>query len=156
FAEPIELDLDGGQIREMRKNANNEYLILASPSEPELGDIQETEWVWNGEPNSQPVRLQGQLPGDLANAGEGAEGVAAWEGSGGLPEHLTAGAPVRLLMDQGSNLAVTGEKEQKEYSVDVGIVKSRTDLVPLGAPVDVPAAVTGLSPFGEQAEGTIS
>ncbi len=164
FGQPIELNLDGGQIREMRKNAAGEYLILASPSEPSERTARgETEhmWVWNGEPNSQPVELPTELPLDLSADGarEGQPQAAAWEGIGALPDHLTAGGQVRLLEDQGDDTGVktngnNGVFDQKEEP-NLTVTKSRTDLVTLEAPAGTPIATSGAPQFPDQAEGTI-
>jgi hypothetical protein len=155
FGEPIELNLDGGQIRELRKNASGEYLIRASPSQESSAypDGSEREWIWNGEPNSQPVELSTQLPFDTDNGSEAEPAIAAWEGVGGMPEHLTVGDPLRLVMDQGSDPDPANGLEQKE-AIQLAVTKSETDLIPLGAPVETAFGISGAPQFPEQAEGT--
>jgi YVTN family beta-propeller protein len=155
FGEPIELNLDGGQIREIRKNASGEYLILASPSADNSAypGESEREWVWNGEPDSQPLELSGVLPFDTDDGSPAEPAIAAWEGVGAMPEHLEVGDPVRLVMDQGADPDPANGLEQKE-SAQPAMTKSETDLIPLGAPVETEFGISAAPHFAEQAEGT--
>lgn len=171
FGTPIELDFDGASIREMRRNAAGEYLILtndvskppaegphATPQPPSL-------WYWDGDPATAPQRLgEGEpLP---ANVTDVSSSLGSWEAIGALPARLEPGSPVRLIMDQGYDrlyvapVPNTGDQyyddANKDSTAGGTLMKSRTDLVTLTGELGYRLTVDGLAPFGEQPPGTTS
>ncbi len=80
-------------IREIRKNAEGEYLIIAGQSE-------ETDTVfalygWDGNTEDEPVKLNTEVPGLTAEG--------AWEGIVSVPEPITNGSEVELVEDNGDS-----------------------------------------------------
>src|SRR5262249_52906053 len=130
FGDPILLDLGGDQIREIRKNTAGEYVILASTSDSSQA-TQEHLWAWNGDPDTQPLQLSTPLPPDIEPVTGGVK-TPEWEGIGTLPDHLTAGSQVQLIMDQGddgSPKPSDGHDVQQKDENELYLTKSRTDLV---------------------------
>ena len=115
FGAPILLDLGGRSIRDLRRNASNEYLISAGPSP------QNNSWAlysWDGNPAHQP-RFNRTLPG-VNNQTTG-----TWETIVAVPHPLVAGALVSLVTDSGdTNFYGTGSTKDlaqaymKSYSAD--------------------------------------
>jgi Collagen triple helix repeat (20 copies) len=153
FDDPILLDLGGDSIREIRKNARNEYLIVSGPAGlPGADAPTQTLWAWNGDRDYAPRKLTTVAPKDVEpwhtdNAG-------AWEGIGEMPERLTPGAKVRLIMDQGYDQLYGGQTENKDDSNDF-TNKARTDEVVLEGPVGTLAELNGSGAFPAQAANTI-
>lgn len=153
FADPILLDLGGDSIREIRKNARGEYLILSAPAGlPGPDAPTQTLWAWNGDRGYAPRKLTTVVPKDAEpfhtdNAG-------AWEGIGEMPERLTPGAEVRLIMDQGYDQLYGGSTENKDDTNDF-TSKARTDEVVLAGPVGTLAELSGSGAFPDQAANTI-
>lgn len=173
FGPPIELDLGGHSLREIRKNAAGEYLLLTADAVPHNtpGDVKRDQllWYWDGNPTTVPERLTTAVPRDVeecyATAG-------AWEAIGEMPAQLTAGSQVRLIMDQGYGcpyapsgigwpgggddyLAKYRNTSQKDIAEDQ-LRKARTDVVTLAGALGVSATVTGSGEFAEQRVGTTS
>ncbi|WP_244931979.1 choice-of-anchor D domain-containing protein [Nocardioides sp. W7] len=170
FGQPIELDLGGHSIREIRKNAAGEYLLLtadAMPARPEA-QLEQLLWYWDGNPTTAPEKLTTVVPPDVE---ENRLSPGAWEGIGAMPAQLEAGAQVRLIMDQGAvgpyaPLAppgMTGTEaaakwetpQMKDLAADQ-LRKARTDVVTLTGAMGVRASVTGAGAFAEQRVGATS
>lgn len=153
FADPILLDLGGDSIREIRKNARGEYLILSAPAGlPGPDAPTQALWAWNGDRDYAPRKLTTVVPKDVEpyhtdNAG-------AWEGIGEMPERLAPGAKVRLIMDQGYVQLYGRQTENKDDSNDF-TNKARTDEVVLAGPVGTLAELSGSGEFPDQAANTI-
>lgn len=128
FGDPILLDLGGHSIREIRKNASDEYLILSATAGQPTGESEQALWAWDGDPAVAPVRLATQVARDLEP--RHADNAGAWEGIGEVPARLAPGQQVRLLMDQGYVQLYGDRRENKDDSNDWKR-KSRTDLVEL-------------------------
>ncbi|HKZ14577.1 MAG TPA: DUF3616 domain-containing protein [Solirubrobacterales bacterium] len=95
FGEPILMNLEGLSIREIRKNADGEYLILTgswAASGPQAL------WTWDGVPADPPVKTLTELP----EATSGGEDSGAWEAIGSMPNLLASGAEVLLVKDAGA------------------------------------------------------
>ncbi len=153
FADPILLDLGGDSIREIRKNARDEYLILSAPAGlPGAEAPTQTLWAWNGDRDYAPRKLTTVVPKDVEP--RHTDNAGAWEGIGAMPERLTPGAPVRLIMDQGYDLLYGGNTENKDDSNDF-TNKARTDEVVLAGPVGTLAELNGSGAFPDQAANTI-
>lgn len=172
FGAPIELGFGGASIREMRRNAAGEYLILTndiskySAEEMPHAVFQHAAlWYWDGDPATTPQLLGGgtSLPSNLVEV-SGSHG--SWEAIGALPERLDPGSQVQLIMDQGYDhlYAAAGANTNGEYYADQNkdslagetLMKSRTDLVTLTGELGYRLAVTGLEPFDAQPPGTTS
>lgn len=152
FGDPILLDLGGDSIREIRKNARDEYLVLSAPAGPgPKNPAAQTLWAWNGEPDTAPRRLSTQLPVDVEPANTSNAG--AWEGIGEMPERLVPGADVRLIMDQGY-VVLYGSGENKD-DTDDWTNKARTDVVTLAGPVGTRASLSDPGAFPDQAATTV-
>jgi hypothetical protein len=171
FGPPIEYDLGGHSLREIRKNAAGEYLLLTADAVPHnsSADVKRDQllWYWDGQPQTMPEKLTTVVPHDVEEC-YGTTG--AWEGIGELPDDLTNGAQVRLIMDQGyvcpyspSGVGMTAEEQQakwestqqKDISADQ-LRKARTDVVTLTGAMGVGASVTGSGAFGEERAGASS
>ena len=74
FGTAFEMDLGGLGIREIRKNADNQYLIIAGASDESPG---QNLYVWDGVPTDPPRQALTSLPlgADRGN----------WEGSTACP-----------------------------------------------------------------------
>jgi hypothetical protein len=107
FGEPILMDLEGLSIREIRKNAAGEYLIIAGSW---AGSGPQALYTWDGKPADPPVKA---LTSIGSAGGEGDDG-GAWEGIGALPNALTTGEEVTLVMDVGAANLYGDGTEAKE------------------------------------------
>ena len=152
FGEPILMDLGGDSIREIRKNDRDEYLILSSPTSTSNPHIpsQQTLWAWNGDPEVKPRKLTTVLPKDVEPVNTDNSG--AWEGIGEMPQRLTAGASVRLIMDQGYDVLYDAG-ENKDDAND-WTSKARTDVVTLAGAVGTVSGLSNPGEFPTQAVGT--
>lgn len=170
FGEPIELDLGGHSIREIRKNAAGEYLLLTADAVPAApaAQLDQSLWYWDGKPTTAPEKLTSVVPKD---AEENRLSPGAWEGIGEMPEQLKAGAQVRLIMDQGAvgpyapktppgmpgaEAAAKWEMAQMKDLAADQLRKARTDLVTLTGAMGVGGTVTGSGAFAEQRVGASS
>jgi len=140
FGTPIELDLGGLSIRDIRRNAHDQYLILAG-SWAAGGSY--ALYTWDGVPAHAPVKTDTHLPDSEATG----EDPGAWEAIPSTPDPLVDGAPLRILMDNGSADFYGDGQEAKALAVEWQ--KSRSDVfdlaVPVGSTVEDPTNVTGSS-----------
>ncbi len=107
FGEPILMNLEGLSIREIRKNAAGEYLIIAGSW---AGSGPQALYTWDGKPADAPVKATTNIG---SAEGEGEDG-GAWEGVGALPNTLTSGEKVTLVMDDGAVDFYNTGQEAKE------------------------------------------
>ncbi|WP_426241420.1 DUF3616 domain-containing protein [Nocardioides sp. LHG3406-4] len=155
FGEPILLDLDGHDIREIRKNDAGQYLIVSGT--PGMWTPQSTQmlFAWTGFPEDPAVPLTTEVTKDVEpfhtdNAG-------AWEGIGELPDDLTNGSQVRLIMDQGYDALYDIASDNTENKKDDLLTrKARTDVFTLTGNLGLTGTVTGSGRFPEQAATTVS
>ncbi|GAA0402967.1 hypothetical protein Acor_33880 [Acrocarpospora corrugata] len=105
FGAPILPNLGGRTIRDIRRNANNEYLIVAGPG---VGVDTGALYTWNGEPATAPV-LNQILPTIDFHVG------GAWEAISVMPDRLVTGAKVELISDTG-DAALYGPGEAKDLA----------------------------------------
>ena len=94
FGAPILMNLGGLGIRDIRKNADGQYLIIAGTADG--GNDPFVLYSWDGKPADPPLSTGLTLPQEPAGADHG-----SWETVVDVPDPLTAGAPVRLLQDDG-------------------------------------------------------
>lgn len=152
FGEPILLDLGGHSIREIRKNAAGEYLILSAQAHGATPAQTQQLWAWNGDADTQPRRLETALPADAEP--DHSRNSGSWEGIGELPARLAPGAKVRLIMDQGYDVLYGDGVENKDDGNDWSN-KARTDAVTLAGGAGSLAQLSGALAFSEQAVSTV-
>ena len=121
FGAPIFLDLGGRSIRDIAKNANDQYLITAGTGDTDDSLKNWALYTWDGNRDHAP-QFVNELP---TNENE----IGAWEGIAEVPTPLEPGSRVLLTADSG----------------DTGIGKSYGQYVTIGQPVAAPAAVTGIA-----------
>ena len=152
FADPILLDLDGHDIREIRKNEAGQYLILSGTPGMWTPESSQLLFAWTGFPEDRAVSLTTQVPQDLEPFHT--ENAAAWEGIGAMPDDLADGSQVRLIMDQGYDTLYNTTGENKK--TDLLLRKARTDLFTLTGNLGLKADLTGSGSFPDRAATTIS
>jgi predicted extracellular nuclease len=127
FGAPIELDLGGRGIREIRKNAANQYVIIAGPAGDATGvapnDFQL--YTWTGNAIDAPVFRATDLT--ALNVGGSFESIVE------VPTNLTSTSQLQLLVDNGSTIFYNDGLDAK--SVPVNFQKSRSEIVSLGNPI---------------------
>ncbi|MDA0183800.1 DUF3616 domain-containing protein [Solirubrobacter phytolaccae] len=128
FGAPIFLDLGGRSIRDINKNARDEYLITAGTGDTDDSLKNWALYTWDGNPAHDP-KFVNELPTDEGRIG-------AWEGIAEVPNPLVAGAKTLLLADSG----------------DTGLGKSYGQYVTIGEPVAAPAVTTGVTATAKPGE----
>jgi predicted extracellular nuclease len=124
FGAPIELNLGGRGIREIRKNASNQYVIIAGPA----GDAGTAPndfrlYTWDGNPNSAPQLRAATFPPSF-----NPEGIIT------IPDNLTNTSQIQLVSDDGNNILYNDGTAAKDLSQN-NFKKFRTDSITLGAVV---------------------
>ncbi|MDZ8221411.1 MULTISPECIES: Ig-like domain-containing protein [unclassified Nostoc] len=124
FGAPIELDLGGRGIREIRKNSNNQYVIIAGPA----GDAGAAPndfrlYTWDGNPNSAPQLRTATFPASF-----NPEGIIT------IPENLTNTSQIQFVSDDGNSVLYNDGTAAKDLSEN-NFKKFRTDSIILGAVV---------------------
>lgn len=111
FGTPIEWNLDGLGIREIRKNAAGEYLVIAGTSDGSNSSF--GLYTWDGNPSDQPVLSETHL-----------EAVAegAWESIVSVPEPIASGDEIELLEDNGDT-AWYGDGLDSKDGLPAGLTK---------------------------------
>ncbi|MFD8287563.1 hypothetical protein ACFV2B_04950 [Streptomyces lavendulae] len=92
FGPGIELDLGGLAVRDIRKNAANQYLILAGSWAADDNSDPYALYQWDGIPGHAPVKRA-----DLPTSDPG-----GWESIVDVPDLTVPGARVQLITDSGS------------------------------------------------------
>jgi hypothetical protein len=92
FGTPIELDLGGLSVRDLRRNAQGQYLILAGSWAAEDNSAPYALYSWDGVGAHQPVKVL-----DLPTADAG-----GWESVVSVPDLAAGGARVQLITDDGA------------------------------------------------------
>jgi len=91
FGTPIELDLGGLSIRDLRKNAEDQYLIVAGSWAADDNSDPEALYRWDGVAGHAPVKVL-----DLPTSDAG-----AWEAAVTVPDLTVPGGRVQLITDDG-------------------------------------------------------
>jgi Fibronectin type III domain/Protein of unknown function (DUF3616) len=137
FGAPILMDLDGLSVREMRKNADDQYLIIAGSW---AAGGEQALYSWDGMPADPPVRTLTPLPtGDSVG-----EDPGSWESIVEVPDPLLSGSDLQIVMDDGSADLYGDGQEAKELIPE--FQKSRSEHVSVvlpGAPVNTVAPTIG-------------
>ncbi|HEV2640802.1 MAG TPA: Ig-like domain-containing protein [Actinocrinis sp.] len=94
FGAPILMNLGGLGIRDIRKNADGQYLIIAGT--PDGSNSSFVLYSWDGNPADPPLATGTALPLEPAGDNQG-----SWETIVSVPDPLTAGNAVQLLEDNG-------------------------------------------------------
>lgn len=95
FGAPIELDLGGLGVRDIKQNADGQYLVIAgSADDTNAGFVL---YDWDGNPNDDPQPTGTTLP-QLPSANN----AGSWETIVSVPEPLTSGSSLRLIQDDGT------------------------------------------------------
>jgi methionine-rich copper-binding protein CopC len=97
FGAPIELELGGRGIRSIDKGTDGNYLIVAGPAGAAVPEVDRNFalFAWNGNPNSAPVELSNDLDALRKETG------GSFESTVEVPDPVTAGTQVQLLLDNG-------------------------------------------------------
>ena len=115
FGAPILMNLGGLGIREIRKNADGQYLILAGT--PDGSNSSFELYSWDGNPLDPPIESGTSLPLEPAGANQG-----SWETIVSVPDPLTSGSNVQLLQDNGDT-AWYGDTATSKTGLDAALQK---------------------------------
>ena len=115
FGAPILMDLGGLGIREIRQNADGQYLIIAGTADDTNSSF--VLYSWDGVPSDPPLPTGTALPLEPAGANQG-----SWETVVSVPDPLTAGASVPLLQDDGDT-AWYGDTATSKSGLDPALQK---------------------------------
>ncbi len=129
FGAPIQLDLGGRGIREIRKNANNQYVIIAGPAGDATGvaPADFRLYTWDGNPASAPVLRSADLTG--LNVGGSFESIVE------VPNSLTNSSQLQLLVDNGTTVFYNDGLAGSDIPDKPNFQKSRSEVVTLGNPI---------------------
>jgi predicted extracellular nuclease len=123
FGAPIELDLGGRGIREIRKNANNQYVIIAGSAGAEGAAPNDFQlYTWTGVATDAPVFRTANL--SALNVGGSFESIVE------VPTNLTSTSQLQLLIDNGDTVFYNDGTIAK--NVNANFQKSRSEIVTLG------------------------
>nr|WP_048832567.1 hypothetical protein [Streptomyces varsoviensis] len=122
FGEPITLDLGGLSVRDIRRNAAGQYLIVAGSWAAEDNSEPYALYAWDGVARHQPVKRL-----DLPTADPG-----GWEAVVDVPDLTAPGAKVQVITDAGSADLYGDGTEAKELP-HAEWKKSRAVWFPLGS-----------------------
>jgi Bacterial Ig-like domain (group 3) len=94
FGAPILMNLGGLGLREIRADADGQYLISAGTADGSNSSF--VLYSWDGVPADPPLPTGTALPLEPAGGNQG-----SWETIVSVPDPLVAGAPVELVQDDG-------------------------------------------------------
>ena len=138
FGTPIQLDLGGRAIREIKKNASGEYLIIAGPHDGFTGTAPKDFrfFTWTGNPNDAPILTSANLT--ALNSGGSFESIVD------LPSPLLATSHLQVLVDNGDaifygNGIIAKELPQNNHK------KFKSETLNLGSAALAIGTITGTS-----------
>jgi|GEM_PF-1753011 len=134
FGTPLEWNLGGLSIRQIRRNEQGEYLIIASTANS--SDTVYQLWGWDGETEDEPVLLNPSVP--LI-----AEGV--WDAITSTPEPIANGGAAELLQDDSKSYWYGAAAKDAEKGLTVGLQKQLGRLVTVQIPLPGTPAAPHLS-----------
>ncbi len=108
-------------VREIRKNADNQYLIIAGSYEevaPAPNGGAEFLYTWDGNPADQPILTDTVLP---------TPDDGSWETIVGVPDPLADGDAIQMIQDDGDDDFYGDGSEAKD--LDPGLQKDRADII---------------------------
>jgi hypothetical protein len=140
FGAPLEWNLGGLSIRQIRRNAAGEYVIVASTATS--ADTVFQLWGWDGEPEDEPVLLNAAIP-------QVAEGV--WSPMPSVPELIANGDGVELLQDDSKVVWYGPGTKDAEKGLTAGLQKDLGRLItveipPPSGPPQPPHLLQGVTP----------
>ncbi|MEO7309228.1 MAG: T9SS type A sorting domain-containing protein [Chitinophagaceae bacterium] len=144
FAAPIQLDLGGRGIREIKRNGSGQYLIIAGPHDGSTGVAPKDFrlYTWSGNAGDAPLLRGADLT--ALNVGGSFESIVD------LPDPLTDASTIQFLIDNGDAIFYNDGTNAKDLSQN-NLKKFRSDSVVLGTNVLLPL---GLLTASVQAQGT--
>ena len=125
FGAPILLDLGGRGIREIQRNANNQYVIIAGSTGSDTGSAPNDFrlYTWTGNPTDAPELHNANLT--ALNTGGSFESIV------GVPDNLTNTSQLQLLVDNGDTVFYNDGTAAKDLAQN-NFKKFRSDTVTLG------------------------
>ncbi|MCV3216806.1 type I secretion C-terminal target domain-containing protein [Plectonema radiosum NIES-515] len=125
---PIQLDLGGRGIREIKRNASGEYLIIAGPADSATGTAPKDFrlYTWTGNSTDAPILRAADLT--ALNSGGSFESIVD------LPSSFSNTSQIQLLVDNGDTVWYNDGQQAKDLGQN-NFKKFRSDIVTLGAPV---------------------
>ncbi len=152
FGTPILLDLGGRGIREIKRNASGEYLIIAGPHDAATGIAPKDFrfYTWTGNAADAPVIRSGNLT--ALNSDGSFESIVD------IPNPLLSTSQIQVLADNGDAVFYANGVIAKDLP-DNNHKKFRSELIELGqAPTPLSATVvkTNLSACGLVNDGSIT
>lgn len=139
FGTPMFWNLGGLGIRELRRNASGQYLVMAGAF-AEGSDFEL--YSWDGNPADQPVHLPTTIPAVTPGTG--------WESIVSAPDPLTSGASFQILEDDGDANFYNDSPVIESKDQDFPLQKSRIDTATL---VLVPQTISFTSNPGTEHYG---
>jgi hypothetical protein len=144
FGAPIFFDLGGLGIRDIKENADGQYLIIAGTADGSNSGF--VLYEWDGNPAHAPRQTGTALP-QLPSA----DNLGAWETIVSVPDPLTTGSSVKLLQDDGDvdfyNTGLTSKTgEQTDLQKDLGVDFDYTAPSPLATSVAVTSSANPAAP----------
>jgi hypothetical protein len=124
FGTPLEWNLGGLSIRQIRKNASGEYLVIASTA-TSVNNVSNL-YGWDGETEDEPVLL-GSLPTALVEGG-------VWEATPSIPNPITNGSEVEALQDDNNAVWYGPGSKSAKKGLTQGLRKSIGELFRLQIP----------------------
>ncbi|MBP5973082.1 type I secretion C-terminal target domain-containing protein [Brasilonema sp. CT11] len=125
FGAPILLDLGGRGIREIQRNASNQYVIIAGSTGSSTGTAPNDFrlFTWTGNPTDAPELRSANLT--ALNTGGSFESIVA------VPDNLTSTSQLQLLTDNGDTVFYNNGTAAKDLAQN-NFKKFRSDTVTLG------------------------
>jgi YDG domain len=128
FGTPIQMDLGGRAIREMKRNTSGEYLIMAGPNDGATGIAPKDFrfYTWTGNPADAPILRNANLTALNSNG--------SFESIVDLPSPLLANSNLQVLVDNGDavfyrNGVIAKELPQNNHK------KFRSEFISLGTEI---------------------
>jgi hypothetical protein len=146
FGAPILMNLGGLGIREIRENADGQYLIIAGTADDTNNSF--VLYSWDGNPADPPLPTGTALPLEPAGADQG-----AWESIVSVPDPLAAGDGIQLLEDNGDTAWYGDTLTSKtglnpDLEKDLGQVFSYVPATPLTTNTTLAVAPSGTAVQG--------
>jgi hypothetical protein len=125
FGAPILLDLGGRGIREIQRNASNQYVIIAGSTGSTTGTAPNDFrlFTWTGNPTDAPELRSANLT--ALNTGGSFESIVA------VPDNFTSTSQLQLLTDNGDTVFYNNGTAAKDLAQN-NFKKFRSDIVTLG------------------------
>ncbi|MBE9463229.1 ExeM/NucH family extracellular endonuclease [Dyadobacter subterraneus] len=144
FGTPIQLNLGGRGIREIKKNSTGEYLIIAGPSDGATGIAPKDFrlYTWTGIPADAPVLRSANLT--VLNVNGSFESIVD------VPANLTSTSQIQLLVDNGDADFYGDATAAKDLSQN-NFKKFRSEIVTLGTTPLVATLIHNIQGSGSSA-----